>query len=147
MILFGTATTVFAQAGGENLALPADPIVVKRREAPMRPIFKNVLWGSVAGALVWSGIQIVDDSKPTSERYAVSEIFVQAVIGATYGGILGLGVGIYVSLMGITFEDTFFSLNFSPLDENDYHGRQRRLFGNDQPVVAKSRIMSLQIKF
>ena len=136
-------------AFSQQAAAPADLIMPpeETRIAPMTGIFYNVVWGSLAGGLVMSGYSMLDDSQTKEERYKLSNILTKFVEGATYGGFIGLGAGVYLSLMGITFEEGGVTLDFEPIDESDFHGQQRKLYGNYPKSDYNQQIFSVQLKF
>lgn len=70
----------------------------------MKNVFLNVLWGSLSGGLIYTGLNIVDDTRTEGERYSFSRMTTQFITGATYGAVAGLGVGVYLSLAGISFD-------------------------------------------
>ncbi|MCP4298770.1 MAG: hypothetical protein GY786_24575 [Proteobacteria bacterium] len=145
ILLLISGSGIFAQVPGTT-DLPPD-LVARTRQAPMVAIFNNVLWGSVAGGVAFAGLHMIDDSKTTEERYKISSILDESVVGATWGGIIGLGVGIYMSLLGVTFENNLVLKNLFPTNEFDYHEQQRRLYGNRKNEMAKEQIFSLQFRF
>ncbi len=66
----------------------------------MQNVFFNVVWGSAAGAALGFASAVLaasDKSNPTNSRG-------QAFQGATLGGLIGLGVGVYLVYSGITFD-------------------------------------------
>ena len=83
----------------------------------MENVFFNVVWGSATGALLGAGIAVTDSkdkSNPDGVRSAVFQ-------GATGGGIIGLGVGIWLVFSGITFDpgqSTIFPQDFSLAHED-----------------------------
>jgi hypothetical protein len=87
------APPVFAQDQGQAAA--------PRAQAPvMQNVFYNVVWGSAVGALIgFAGAteSSKDKTQPDNARAAALE-------GATIGGLVGLGVGIWLVYAGITFE-------------------------------------------
>ena len=104
-VMFSTPT--FAQeaagdAGGDAGAAAAP--VMGRPDPPMKNVFHNVLWGSMAGGLVYMSLTILDDSKTKEERYSFKTLTIQFITGATYGGLAGLGTGVYLSLIGVSFD-------------------------------------------
>lgn len=88
----------------QDAALPEAPMLSAGPRPPMQNIFYNVLWGSVAGGMGIMSISILDDSKTTAERYSFSSLSTQFITGATYGGIVGLVTGVYLSMSGIQFD-------------------------------------------
>ena len=110
-MIFFFATALYAPliaqeaAAGDPAGDPAaGPAMVMRADPPMKNVFHNVLWGSMAGGLVFMGWSILDDSKPKEERYSFTTLTVQFITGATYGGLGGLGVGTYLSILGVSFD-------------------------------------------
>ncbi|OGG95461.1 MAG: hypothetical protein A2508_03855 [Candidatus Lambdaproteobacteria bacterium RIFOXYD12_FULL_49_8] len=71
---------------------------------PMRNVFLNVLWGSLTGGMLYTGLNILDDTKSKGERYGFTNMTAKFIEGATYGGIGGLFVGVYLSMSGISFD-------------------------------------------
>lgn len=95
------ATAAFGQAGGPA-ALGPKPI--------MENVFFNVVWGSAFGVLMGAAVSVVEAEKKTSPPDMRS----RAYYGATWGGIIGLGVGVWLATSGITYDpDTaiFFARN------------------------------------
>jgi len=107
VLLTAAAQTALAQQPGAPGA-GADPgaamPMLVRPEPPMKNVFFNVLWGSVAGGMAYSSLVILDDTKSKSEKYKFKFLTIQFITGATYGGILGLGTGVYLSMSGISFD-------------------------------------------
>lgn len=85
---------------------PELEVMVAKPQPPMQNVFFNVLWGSLTGGMLMMGWATLDDSKSTDERYTVSHLSNQFLAGATYGGILGLAAGVYISMKGITFDQS-----------------------------------------
>lgn len=81
----------------------AAPVGAQIAEKPvMENVFFNVVWGSAAGALVGGAAAIIgskDKSNPTN-------LGGSAFQGATIGGIIGLGVGLWLVYAGITFDES-----------------------------------------
>jgi hypothetical protein len=117
--LCGDVVSVFAQNIEE---LPTE-LILPRSQPPMQNVFFNVLWGSLSGGMLMAGWATVDDSETESTRYSVSYLSNQFLTGATYGGILGLVAGVYLSLKEITFDESLSRIAF-------FHLRQ----SNQQPV-------------
>lgn len=66
----------------------------------MENVFFNVVWGSAFGAIMGVAVAVIgseDKSSPEDVRTA-------AFSGATAGGLLGLGLGLWVVFQGATFE-------------------------------------------
>ena len=81
-----------------SLATPAFAQDVKK--PVMENVFFNVVWGSAFGATIGLAISVIgseDKSKPTDARNS-------SFSGATVGGLIGLGIGLYLVYQGITFE-------------------------------------------
>ncbi len=89
------APPVFAQDQGQAQA------PVPRGQTPvMQNVFFNVVWGSAVGALIGFAAATessADKTQPDNARGASFE-------GATIGGLVGLGVGLWLVYAGITFE-------------------------------------------
>ena len=112
--LIAFSTNVFGQAE----EFPTETLV-EMRNPPMQNIFFNVLWGSIAGGTIMMSWSIIDDSQPKSERQSFSSLKDKFVEGATYGGIIGLIAGVYLSMNNITFDDGKTRLTFlAPLPIN-----------------------------
>ena len=86
------------------LALLARTAPVARAQAVQKPVmenvFFNVVWGSAWGATMGLAAAVIgspEKSKPTNVRVSVFN-------GATLGGVLGLGAGLYLVFQGITFD-------------------------------------------
>lgn len=73
----------------------------QRGQAPvMENVFFNVVWGSALGAILGVAVAVIgadDKSAPDDARSA-------AFTGATAGGLIGLGLGLWVVYQGTTFE-------------------------------------------
>jgi len=106
---------VFAQA---NAGAPPE-IPTARPQPPMENVFFNVLWGSLVGGMLVMGWSTLDDSVDSDQRYRFSRLSEQFLIGATYGGILGLITGVYLSIKGITFDENLSRIAHNPLNEPD----------------------------
>jgi len=71
----------------------------------MKNVFYNVLWGSFTGGMAYMSLTILDDSRDASEKYSFKFLTTQFIYGATVGGLIGLGVGTYLSMSGVTFDE------------------------------------------
>jgi hypothetical protein len=80
-------------------------VIAGRPQPPMENVFFNVLWGSLTGGMLVMGWATLDDNKSTDERYTVNYLTSQFLSGATYGGLIGLIAGVYISFKGITFDE------------------------------------------
>ena len=84
---------------------------VPTREKPvMQNTFFNVIWGSVVGAMLGASSAGVSQGTKANSTLLRESV----VTGATAGGIIGLGVGIWLTFSGITF-DADRSLLFQPI--------------------------------
>jgi hypothetical protein len=66
----------------------------------MENVFYNVVWGSATGAVLGAAAAVIaakDKNNPPGLRQGAFQ-------GATAGGIIGLGVGVWLVFAGITFE-------------------------------------------
>ena len=78
------------------------------RKPIMENVFFNVVWGSLWGVMMGTSVAVIESEKKTSP----GDLTKRTARGATIGGILGLGVGIYMSFSGIGFDpqrSTFFA--------------------------------------
>lgn len=89
----------------------AAPLIAQDGDKPvMENAFFNVVWGSVVGATVGLAVAVIssdDKSSPDNVRDAT-------FTGATLGGLIGLGVGLFLVYQGITFDRA--ASNFSAID-------------------------------
>lgn len=124
---------------------PAPEIVTQRPQPPMQNVFFNVLWGSLAGGVLMMGWAALDDTLPTDERYTVSNMSTQFLAGATYGGILGLAAGIYISFQGITFDENRTKIAFfqPPQGEQLFSAG----YGRNQPELAKQDLHLIDFQY
>ena len=82
--------------------------VVQAQGAPMMPgekpimenVFFNVVWGSVLGMLLGTSAATIESDVKTQP----TDLSNRVALGATWGGILGLGIGIWLATNGITFD-------------------------------------------
>ncbi len=83
------------------LACAGSQAFAQRGQAPvMENVFFNVVWGSAFGAILGVAVAVIgaeDKSAPEDARNA-------AFSGATAGGLIGLGLGLWVVYQGTTFE-------------------------------------------
>lgn len=73
-----------------------------QQKAVMENVFYNVVWGSATGALLGSAAGVIaakDKTNPPGLRQGAFQ-------GATAGGLIGLGVGVWLVFAGINFEPT-----------------------------------------
>jgi len=80
----------------EAAGLPA------QQKPVMENVFFNVVWGSATGALTGAAISVVgskDKTAPTNFRQSAFQ-------GATLGGLIGVGVGLWLVYSGISFDDS-----------------------------------------
>lgn len=74
--------------------------LAQNRKPVMENVFFNVIWGSALGGVLGLASAIIsadDHSAPEDARSA-------GFSGATAGGLVGLGVGLWVIYQGTTFE-------------------------------------------
>lgn len=99
---------LFAQEAAPEAA-PEPAAMTSGPQPPMQNVFYNVLWGSVAGGMVLAGWSMLDDGsdgEDKDERYTLSSLTKNFIVGATYGGLVGLFSGIYFSVNGIEFDES-----------------------------------------
>ncbi len=74
--------------------------LAQQRKPVMENVFFNVIWGSALGGVLGLASAIIsadDHSAPDNARSA-------GFSGASVGGLVGLGVGLWVIFQGTTFE-------------------------------------------
>jgi len=135
------AKPMFAQAEAQQ----APEAFAMKAQPPMKNVFMNVLWGSFTGGLLLMGWATLDDSIPSEDRFKFSRLTEQFLVGATYGGILGMGAGIYLSIRGITFDQNRSRIAFYPDYRNDPAGQ--RFFATSKSVNGKGSINLLNIHY
>lgn len=83
------------------LQVSAAPAALAQNRKPvMENVFFNVIWGSALGGVLGIASAIIsadDKSAPENARSA-------GFSGATVGGLIGLGIGLWVIYQGTTFE-------------------------------------------
>lgn len=80
------------------------PMAGPKRKPPMENVFYNVLWGSLVGGMNYMAVSILDDSQEKSVRFSTGNMTEKFIEGATYGGLIGLGLGIYLSMNEVRFD-------------------------------------------
>ncbi len=117
-ILLCSSTMVYAQQTAPSTTDPSqtneDTIQVEPN-IPMHNVFYNALWGSLTGGLLYLGVNTVDNAK-FQELDNLGHISYTFFVGATYGAILGVLTGFYLSMNGITFSVS----NDRPVNDNLY---------------------------
>ncbi|MDT8447138.1 MAG: hypothetical protein RRB13_09645 [bacterium] len=88
----------------------------------MQNVFFNVLWGSMTGGMLYSALNVLDDSRSKGERYSFSRMTTQFITGATYGAFAGLVTGVYISLAGISFDPGRSRIGQAPVLARPLHG-------------------------
>ncbi len=143
LLIFGFVSPLFGQDGG---GIPPE-LLIPKAQPPMENVFFNVLWGSVAGGTLMVGWSTIDDSVATDERFGMGYLSTQFLGGATTGAIVGLIVGVYLSMKGVTFDENKSRLAILPPTVPDAHP-QFRLTEN-RPEVNKDDLylVNLQVKF
>jgi hypothetical protein len=115
LILFALVSGNVSAVRAQNVENLPTELILPRPQPPMQNVFFNVLWGSLTGGMLMTGWATVDDSETERVRYSVSYLSDQFLTGATYGGILGLVAGVYLSLKEITFDENLSRIAFFPL--------------------------------
>jgi len=110
LMVLGKGSPVFSQVVNQ----PDPNLALAKPQPPMKNVFFNVLWGSVCGGMLLMGWATLDDAIPTEERYTFNRLSSQFLVGATYGGFLGLAAGIYFSIKGITFDENLSRIAYEP---------------------------------
>ncbi len=67
----------------------------------MQNVFFNVVWGSANGAMLGTAAAIIGSRNKENP----SDLGSAAFTGATVGGLIGLGVGLWLVYGGITFNE------------------------------------------
>jgi hypothetical protein len=78
----------------------ATPVFAQQAKPVMENVFYNVVWGSATGAILGSAAAVIaakDKNNPPGLREGAFQ-------GATAGGLIGLGVGVWLVFAGITFD-------------------------------------------
>jgi len=141
VLILGEVTPIFGQAAAQ---IPQEVMVV-RAQPPMKNVFLNVLWGSLSGGMLLMGWSTLDDSISSNERFKFSRLSEQFLVGATYGGILGMVAGVYLSIKGITFDENRSRIVFYPNYEQD--AEAKRFFATSSAVQDSDSINLLNIHF
>ena len=79
----------------------------------MENVFFNVMWGSLVGGLLAAGITIIGSEEKSSPDDVSDKVFE----GLTFGGVLGLGLGLWLVTTGVSFhpeQSLFFGENTVP---------------------------------
>lgn len=142
LLVMSKNTTLFAQE-----AAPEPEPVAALPEPPMKNVFMNVLWGSLAGGMAVAGWSTLDDSKTKEERYSVSNLIGQFVYGATLGGIAGLGAGVYFSLMGVTFEPAFPGMASTIGPTPEFHHNDKNFYNEPAIAIEETFRINFEMKF
>jgi hypothetical protein len=121
----------------EAMAVQAQP--------PMKNVFMNVLWGSLSGGLLMMGWATLDDSVDSDDRYTFSNLSEQFIVGATYGGILGVAAGVYFSIRGISFDENLSRIALYPDYSDNPEGR--RFLAKSRSRQDKKTVNLLNIHF
>ena len=113
----------------------------------MENVFFNVVWGSIAGMMLGAALATGEAEVKTQPENVSDRI----ALGATWGGLIGLGTGIWLATNGITFDPSAVLFQFDrpkgmpPLGYNDppfelqsEPGKPFRITG------AKARVINLR---
>ncbi len=142
-LVFGGGQTVLGQ---NNAAIPQE-LFLPKQQPPMENVFFNVLWGSVTGGLLSMGWATLDDKTPDSERFGPSHLSTQFLYGATLGGLLGLATGVYLSIKGITFDESRSRISLFPSTIEDPHHSQHATFSEPSSINEDIHLVNLKITF
>ena len=98
---------------------PIQPVGQAGGKPVMENVFYNVLWGSAEGALIGGTITILG----AKDKTYLPDFNKDALTGATYGGLIGLGMGLWMVFQGITLDpsSTPFGMvvEHTPVQRND----------------------------
>ena len=90
----------------------AIPVHAQQRKPVMENVFYNVVWGSATGALIGAALAVMGASDKTNP----GDLRIAAFQGATAGGLIGYGVGVWLVFSGITFDPQGSTLTGTPDD-------------------------------
>jgi hypothetical protein len=141
VLMLGELTPIFGQAAAQN---PQGALIMGA-QPPMKNVFLNVLWGSLSGGMLIMGWSTMDDSISSDERFKVSRLSNQFLVGATYGGILGMAAGVYLSIRGITFDENRSRIAFYPSYEQN--SEARRFFATSSAIKDTNSVNLINIHF
>ncbi|NQU65370.1 MAG: hypothetical protein HQ517_13965 [SAR324 cluster bacterium] len=139
--VFGEVGTIFGQTDAQNL----EAVPITRAQPPMKNVFWNVIWGSFNGGMLMMSWSILDDSVSSDERYKLSRISGEFFRGATYGGLMGMAVGIYFSIKGVTFDESRSRIAFYPA--SDRSPEVQRFFNTSSTAKAKNSVNLFNFHF
>lgn len=120
---------------GARAGAPTQGFGGPRQKVPMESVFFNVVWGSAMGATIGVAAAVLGSDDPSQPR----DVRKNAFSGATAGGLIGVGLGMFFVYTGITFDDSA-----SPLfpvmmrGEND-----AMLAGSTAPVAPAAALADL----
>jgi hypothetical protein len=141
VLILGEVNPIFGQAAAQ---IPQEALIVKA-QPPMKNVFLNVLWGSLSGGMLMLGWSTLDDSIPSEQRFKFSRLSEQFLVGATYGGIIGAGAGVYLSIRGITFDEGRSRIAFYPNYDQNPDGQ--RFFATSSAINGNDSVNLLNIHF
>ena len=142
MLLITGNTAAIAQIAEE---LPIE-MVPDEENPPMKNVFYNVLWGSIGGGVVYWGWMLLDDSTPAEERYGFNYMKENVAYGATYGGIIGLALGVYLSMKGISFDANRTRIAIYPLVPPPAQRNFRSAESSKRPIGEQT-LVGFQVDF
>jgi hypothetical protein len=129
-----------------QMADQATPNVLPQQpQPPMENVFFNVLWGSLTGGMLMLGWATLDDAKSEEERYKTSYMTKQFLSGATYGGLLGLVAGVYLSFQGITFDESRTKIAIFQPPRKDYFPSVK--YSNQKPLASAQEMSLVDLQF
>jgi hypothetical protein len=109
----------------------ATPALAQQKPV-MENVFYNVVWGSATGALLGAAASVIgakDKTNPTGVRTGVFQ-------GATAGGLIGLGVGVWLVFAGINFEPQTSTITDGTQLPSLLEGRQLALTPLPTPLIT-----------
>jgi len=107
----------------------ATPAFAQQKKPVMENVFYNVVWGSAFGAILGAAISIAGSENKSSPSNFRESLFQ----GATLGGVIGYGVGVWMAFSGINFEPKGATLLS---DLPDPAGEVVQTFTPDEPVAV-----------
>lgn len=142
-LIVSQEAALFAQA--EDNAAPE--IIIDKPQPPMENVFFNVLWGSLTGGMLMMGWSTLDDSTEEEERYGTGNLSLQFLTGATYGSLLGLVAGVYLSMKGVSFDESRTKIAIMPLPQEETFSLSRQQWKKTENNKQPLNLINFQMKF
>jgi len=112
-----------------------------RQKVVMESVFFNVVWGSAMGATLGIASAVLGSKDPSQPN----QVRQNAFSGATAGGIIGVGLGLFFVYTGITFDNSA-----SPLFPVTMRGESREMLAghseSGSPMLAMKDISPFSVE-